>query len=133
MESLNKNIDEISEDDLDTEIVELEFDEESVAYYIVDENDVEIGVCLFENGEEVEYMYEDVAEEAKPLISDELREKIKNKAQDTKQNLNEMKNELLDVKEDAVEISQGVKDTVEDLQNTVDKLKDSVKIFPFKK
>lgn len=47
------------------EAVELEFSEEDVAYYIVDENDVEIGIALYdEEGNEVEYYYaEDAAGE----------------------------------------------------------------------
>ena len=48
------NIETVDENDLDDELVELEFDEESVAYYIVDEDDNEIGVCLIEDGEEIE-------------------------------------------------------------------------------
>ena len=42
------------------EAMELEFSEEDIAYYIVDEDDVEIGIALYdENGNEVEYYYAD--------------------------------------------------------------------------
>ncbi len=40
------------------ESVELEYSEDDVLYYLVDEDDVEIGFVLMEDGEEVEYYYE---------------------------------------------------------------------------
>lgn len=40
------------------ETVELEYSEDDILYYIVDEDDNEIGFALEENGEEVEYYYE---------------------------------------------------------------------------
>lgn len=40
------------------EVVELEYSEDDILYYIVDENDEEIGFAILEDGEEVEYYYE---------------------------------------------------------------------------
>ena len=57
---------EIVEDDEDDEVLELEFSEEDIIYRIVDENDVEIGFAIMENGEEVEYYYEEVEVEDIP-------------------------------------------------------------------
>ena len=57
---------EIDEDDEDDEVLELEFSEEDIIYRIVDENDVEIGFAIMEDGEEVEYYYEEVEVEDIP-------------------------------------------------------------------
>ena len=57
---------EIVEDDEDDEVLELEFSEEDIIYRIVDENDVEIGFAIMEDGEEVEYYYEEVEVEDIP-------------------------------------------------------------------
>ncbi len=57
---------EIVEDDEDDKVFELEFSEEDIIYRIVDENDVEIGFAIMEDGEEVEYYYEEVEVEDIP-------------------------------------------------------------------
>ena len=57
---------EIVEDDEDDEVLELEFSEEDIIYRIVDENDVEIGFAIMEDGEEIEYYYEEVEVEDIP-------------------------------------------------------------------
>ena len=46
-------------DDSEEEYYELEFDEDSVVGYLVDEDDNEIGVIVEEDGTEVEYYYAD--------------------------------------------------------------------------
>ena len=48
----------MSDETVEYETIELEYSEDDIAYYIVDENDVEIGFALLEDGEEVEYYYE---------------------------------------------------------------------------
>ena len=55
-----------NETDEDGEVLELEFSEEDIVYRIVDENDVEIGFAVMEDGEEVEYYYEEVEVEDVP-------------------------------------------------------------------
>ena len=40
------------------ETVELEYSEDDILYYIMDEDDNEIGFALEEDGQEVEYYYE---------------------------------------------------------------------------
>ena len=55
-----------NETDEDGEVLELEFSEEDIIYRIVDENDVEIGFAVMEDGEEVEYYYEEVEVEDVP-------------------------------------------------------------------
>ena len=55
-----------NETDEDGEVLELEFSEEDIIYRIVDENDVEIGFAVMEDGEEVEYYYEEVEVEDIP-------------------------------------------------------------------
>ena len=47
-------------------MLELEFSEEDIIYRIVDENDGEIGFAIMEDGEEVEYYYEEVEVEDIP-------------------------------------------------------------------
>lgn len=49
-----------STDDADEDVVELEVSEDDIIYRIVDENDIEIGFAVLEDGEEVEYYYEEV-------------------------------------------------------------------------
>ena len=55
-----------NETDEDGEVLELEFSEEDIIYRIVDENEVEIGFAIMEDGEEVEYYYEEVEVEDIP-------------------------------------------------------------------
>jgi len=55
-----------NETDEDGEVFELEFSEEDIIYRIVDENEVEIGFAIMEDGEEVEYYYEEVEVEDIP-------------------------------------------------------------------
>lgn len=50
--------------------MEIEFSEDDVVYYIVDEDENEIGVCLKEDGKEVEYMYVDHMKEAIDTFKD---------------------------------------------------------------
>ena len=40
------------------EVVELEYSEDDILYYLVDENDEEIGFVIMEDGQEVECYYE---------------------------------------------------------------------------
>lgn len=47
----------IVKSDIDEESEAIEFSEDDIAYYITDENDVEIGFALIEDGKEVEYYY----------------------------------------------------------------------------
>ena len=55
----------------DDGMMELEFTEDDVAYYIVDENDEEVGVALYdEEGNEVEYYYADDAGEWEAAAED---------------------------------------------------------------
>lgn len=42
----------------DFETIELEYSEEDILYYLVDEDDTEVGFVIEENGKEVEYYYE---------------------------------------------------------------------------
>lgn len=57
----------------DCECIELEFDEDDIVGYIYDENDREIGIVVLEDGEEVEYYYdeEEDSEEVMELEFDE--------------------------------------------------------------
>ena len=64
---------EIVEDDEDDEVLELEFSEEDIIYRIVDENDVEIGFAIMEDGEEIEYYYEEVEVEGVSVLVDKNR------------------------------------------------------------
>lgn len=121
-----QNID--SSNVIDDELVELEFDEESVSYYIVDENDNEIGVCLIENGEEVEYIYEDDDEQL-----EESSSPVTDKSQNIQGSLTQMKDELEDFKGDAQAAAKELKEVSEELQSTMQDLKDSLRIFPKKK
>ena len=70
------------ENDTEDEVLELEVSEEDIIYRIVDENDVEIGFAVMEDGEEVEYYYDEVeveevkeaAPQAKPAAKTEPEE-----------------------------------------------------------
>ena len=55
-----------SESEVEYETIELEVAEDDILYRIVDENDVEIGFVLMEDGEEVEYYYDQPEEEDAP-------------------------------------------------------------------
>lgn len=135
------NIETVDEADLDEELVELEFDEESVSYYIVDEDDNEIGVCLFEDGEEVEYLYDDSEEEAEEGVEqpskqsiDEAKAKaLKAQTQEVKEGIEGMKDELETFKGDAAQVAGELKQTADELKGMLDDVKDSFKIFPKKK
>ncbi|MDO5329702.1 MAG: hypothetical protein Q4E88_06400 [Coriobacteriia bacterium] len=102
--------------ELDDEVIELEFDEDSVAYYIVDENDKEIGVCVIENGEEVEYMYDEESELA-----------------DVQEKLNSVKEDLQAFSGDALVSVKELKQTTDELQKAYDEIMNSFKIFGKKK
>ncbi|WP_165045952.1 MULTISPECIES: hypothetical protein [unclassified Adlercreutzia] len=62
--ALEENECTIDESANEEETIELEFDESDIVGYIVDEDDVEIGIIVMEDGEEVEYYY---AEEEEPV------------------------------------------------------------------
>lgn len=104
--------------EVEDELIELEFDEESVKYYIYDEEDNEIGVCLIEDDELVEYMYEkDINLTASKAVAD----------------LKVMRHDLNDVKEDAVNIASELKETMSDISGIYEDFKDSFRVFPKKK
>lgn len=124
---------EINESQLSDDVFELDFDEESVEYYIVDEDDNEIGVCLNENGQLVEYLYEDEIE-AEPQIQDHSANRaVKKQVDDAAQSIKNMRDELGNASEDAKAVAQELKDTAEELQGMLNEVKDSFKIFPSKK
>lgn len=130
---------QIDNSELDEELVELEFDEESVAYYLVDEYDNEIGVCLIEDGEQVEYMYEDIEDYEIENIDDEKIHRdnkinrINLETNEVKENIKGMKDELEVFRDDAVDVAKELKETANELQSMMDDVKDSFKIFPKKK
>lgn len=124
---------EINESQLSDDVFELDFDEESVEYYIVDEDDNEIGVCLNEDGQLVEYLYEDEIE-AEPQIQDHSANRaVKKQVDDAAQSIKNMRDELGNASEDAKAVAQELKDTAEELQGMLNEVKDSFKIFPSKK
>lgn len=113
-----ENKDHPYEFELSEEVIELEFDEESVSYYIVDDQNREIGVCLIEDGKEVEYMYE---------------ADLKGAAKDTYENLKDVKSNLEEFRNDAADIAKELRETVDSIQDKVDEVKNSFRIFPKKK
>lgn len=123
-------IETIEDKDLDEELVELEFDEESVSYYIVDEDDNEIGVCLIEDGQEVEYMYEDYDEDEEDSQINASKEAVKKQTQEMSESLKNMKGELEFFKDDATDVAKELKDTADELKDMLNEVKDSFKIFP---
>lgn len=118
---------EINENDLDSQIVELDFNEDDVAYYIVDENDKEIGVCLIEDGQEVEYLYEPEKDEA------ELKQFAKEQAAVAAANIKVVRDQVSDFKDEAVEVAKELKAASSEIQSTMDEIKNSFKIFSKKK
>ena len=125
----NSHKEEIDESQLDSEIVELEFDDESVEYYIVDEDDNEIGVCLNENGELVEYLYE---EDDAPA-SNPIKDAVKNQVNEAADSIKNMRDELYNSKDDAAAVVKELKEASDELQGMLGDVKDSLKIFPSKK
>ena len=126
---------EIKESELSEEVFELDFDEDSVEYYMVDENDNEIGVCLNENGQLVEYLYEDEefpADETNP-IHRQAANAVKAQVNEATDSIKTMRDELGTASEDAKAVAQELKDTAEELQDMLNEVKDSFKIFPSKK
>lgn len=119
----------INENQLDSEVVELEFDDESVEYYIVDEDDNEIGVCLNEDGQLVEYLYED----EEPSASDYIKEAVQSQVNEAAVSIKNMRDELYNSKDDAAEAVKELKAASDELQGMLNEVKDSFKIFPSKK
>ena len=115
------------------EVIELEFDEDSVEYYIVDENNNEIGVCLNENGKKIEYLYQDLETDEKAKEIKKNIDKLKSQADVAKQSLKSVNDELYSVKDEALDIYSELKGTYNDLNNIVDGLKDDLKLFKWKK
>lgn len=128
---------EITESELSNEVFELDFDEDSVEYYIVDENDKEIGVCLNEGGQLVEYLYEDEDEPAPapaPQVQDHFANRaVKKQVDDAAQSIKNMRDELGIASEDAKAVAEELKATADELKGMLDEVKDSFKIFPSKK
>lgn len=50
--------DELLDEYVESEVIELEIDEDDILYYITDQDDNEIGFAILEDGKEVEYYYE---------------------------------------------------------------------------
>ena len=123
------NTEEINENQLDSEVVELEFDDESVEYYIVDEDDNEIGVCLNEDGQLVEYLYED----EEPAPSNHIKEAVQSQVNEAAASIKNMRDELYNSKDDAAEAVKELKAASDELQGMLNEVKDSFKIFPSKK
>lgn len=70
---------------LEEEILEIEFEEDDILCYLVDEHDTEVGfVLLDENGNEVEYYYADESEPEKtrkdPLPAESTKENAQSKS-----------------------------------------------------
>ena len=128
MVSKNK-VEDIDNSLLDSELIELEFDQDCVEYYIVDEQDNEIGVCLNEDGNLVEYMYEPTQNQS----IDIEKEKIQETAKLASEKLENVKKEINNSSQDVKEVAKELKDTAKDIQDIMSDLKDSFKIFPSKK
>lgn len=120
---------QINESQLSDDVFELDFDENSVEYYIVDEDDNEIGVCLNENGELVEYLYEDEPTQVQSTSQGVVQKQVNDAAESIKN----MRDELGTASEDAKAVAQELKDTAQELQGMLNEVKDSFKIFPSKK
>lgn len=118
----------IDESQLDDELIELEFDEDSVEYYIVDKDDNEIGVCLNENGKKVEYLYDDSYKKDNNLQSDlDLQVKA------TAQSIKDVKHELGLASDDVKEVAQELQNAADEIKGLLDDVKSSISIFPKKK
>ena len=111
------------------EVIELEFDEDSVEYYIVDENDNEIGVCLNENGKNVEYLYQEIDNFQNEENVRQNIDKLRAQAKVAKQSLKTVNDELYNVKDEAMDVYSELKGTYKELNSIVDGLKDDLKIF----
>lgn len=117
----NKHVDveKIDEIELENEVYELEYNEDNVVYYIVDENDNEIGICILEDGEEIEYIYEDNPEKYTESNLD---------PENIKKNINNVKNELHEVKDDVVDVARELKQTSEEIHKIYEDVKEKFKI-----
>ena len=124
----NKAEEIIDDSQLGEEVFELEFDDDDVEYYIVDEDDNEIGVCVKENGQLVEYLYEEEPESA-PKATDYVKKQVS----ETADSLKNMKEELYKSKDDAQAVAKELKDAKDEIENLLGDVKDSLKIFPSKK
>ena len=126
---------EINESQLSDDVFELDFDEDSVEYYMVDENDNEIGVCLNENGQLVEYLYEDEDEPApaSQVPDHSANRAVKKQVDDAAQSIKNMRDELGTASEDAKAVAEELKATADELQGMLNDVKDAFRIFPSKK
>lgn len=131
MAERNKAEEIIDDSQLGEEVFELEFDDDDVEYYIVDEDDNEIGVCVKENGQLVEYLYEDEpessAEGANPA------DVVKKQMNETAESIKTMKDELYKSKDDVQAVAKELKDAKDEIEGLLGDVKDSLKIFPSKK
>lgn len=58
-------------ENVELEEVELEFSDEDILYYLVDEDEVEVGFVIEEDGQEVECYYEEYAEMAFEVVDED--------------------------------------------------------------
>ena len=139
-------MDDNSKEKLD-ELIELEFDEDSIAYYIEDEDGNEIGVCLYEDGKEVEYLYEpeaapkhlaDIDDEFEiddedtgfeGILGDKVAKSDLKLSPELKENIEKTKEEFADVKDDSIEIAKELKKAAGELNDAYSEIIDTFKIF----
>lgn len=124
---------EINQNDLSSDLVELDFDESNVAYYIVDENNNEIGVCIIENGQEVEYLYDNsqVDDSLKEIaeINRASLESAKEQAALVANSINGVKDEIIDFREEAAIAAEELRTATAQMQGMLDDVKDSFRLF----
>ena len=109
--------DEESEEDEEYETVEIEYSEDDIEAYIVDEDDNEIGfILLDEDGNEVEYYYDDdeEADAGEPGEDNPYDLGI------TREGVAEATSDMNDIYRDGVAIAVDLKDALSEIKEALD-------------
>lgn len=108
--------DDKSGDDEEYEEVEIEFNEDDIEAYIVDEDDNEIGfIMLDEDGNEVEYYYTDDADD-----DGEPEEDNPYDLGITREGVAEATSDMNDIYRDGIAIASELKEALTDIQDALD-------------
>jgi len=135
---------ESDDDEVDEEdelLIEMEINDDDILYYLVDEEDNEIGFAILEDGKEVEYYYVDEeidvaaeadADEAEPKAKSEPVAATEEKV-DGKDGALFTAEEIADFKDDMVELLKDGASIAKELKSTYDEFSDVLDFLPIKK
>ena len=142
LEDVYEDTEDDEEDDDEGELlVEMEINDDDILYYLVDEDDNEIGFAIMEDGKEVEYYYVDeeidVAADADADDAEPAAENAPAAAADEKEDDKDgalfTAEEIADFKDDVVELLKDGASIAKDLKSTYDEFSEALDFLPIKK